>query len=109
MVISVVLQALVSPCGLRYDVSYNVNALNYIKIRDPTDNDQSGIAIYTCNGAKIAAVYGEDPQGSTTGIGIAYWDVGSTIQPFCKQKIVIADRRLCDNIGKSACNHLCIE
>ena len=24
----------VSPCGLRYDVSYNVNALNYIKIRD---------------------------------------------------------------------------
>jgi hypothetical protein len=81
----------VSPCGLRYDVSYNVNALNYIKIKDASDNDQSGVAIYTCNGAKIAAVYGEDPQGSTTGIGIAYWDVGSTLQPFCKQKIVIAE------------------
>ena len=54
-----------------------------------TDNDQSGIAIYTCNGAKIAAVYGEDPAGSTAG-NSAYWDVGSTIQPFCKQKIVIA-------------------
>ena len=25
---------LVSPCGLRYDVPYPVNALNYIKIRD---------------------------------------------------------------------------
>jgi len=81
---------LVSPCGLRYDVSYTLNALNYIKIKDPSDNDQSGIAIYTCNGAKIAAVYGEDPQGSGTGIGVAFWDVGSTIQPFCKQKLVIA-------------------
>lgn len=80
---------LVSPCGLRYDVSYNVNALNYIKVRDPNDNDQGGIAIYTCNGAKIAAAYGEDPQGSTAG-NTAYWDVGSTIQPFCKEKLVVA-------------------
>lgn len=79
----------VSPCGLRYDVAYNVNALNYIKIRDNSDNDQSGIAIYTCNGAKIAAAYGEDPQGSTAG-NSAFWDVGSTIQPFCKQKLIIA-------------------
>jgi hypothetical protein len=79
-----------SPCGLKYDVLYNVNALNYIKIKDPSDNDQSGIAVYTCNGAKISAVYGEDPQGSGTGVGVAYWDVGSTIQPFCKQKIIFA-------------------
>ena len=81
----------VSPCGLRYDVSYPLNALNYIKLRDPSDNDQSGLAVYTCNGAKIAAVYGEDPQGSTTGIGIAYWDVGTTILPFCKQKLIFAN------------------
>jgi hypothetical protein len=80
----------VSPCGLRYDVAYTVNALNYIKIKDATDNDQSGIAIYTCNGAKIAAVYGEDPQGASTGVGVAYWDVGSTLQPFCKEKLVVA-------------------
>lgn len=81
---------LISPCGLRYDVAYTVNALNYIKIKDPSDNDQSGIAIFTCNGAKIAAVYGEDPMGSNTGYGVAYWDVGSTLQPFCKEKIVVA-------------------
>ena len=80
-----------SPCGLRYDVSYALNALNYMKIRDLTDNDQSGIAVYTCNGAKLAAVYGEDPQGSGTGIGVAYWDVGTTIQPFCKQKLIFAN------------------
>ena len=64
---------------LAYDVSIPLNALNYPKVRDPIDNDQSGIAVYTCNGAKIAAVYGEDPQGSSTGIGVAYWDVGTTI------------------------------
>lgn len=80
----------VSPCGLRYDEAINVNALNYIKIRDNSDNDQGGIAIYTCNGAKIAAAYGEDPRGSTAG-NSAYWDVGTTIQPFCKQKLVIAN------------------
>ncbi|MEO6489458.1 MAG: Ig-like domain-containing protein, partial [Ferruginibacter sp.] len=82
---------LLSPCGLRYDISYSLNALKYIKLRDPSDNDQSGLAVYTCNGAKLAAVYGEDPQGSTTGIGIAYWDVGTTILPFCKQKLIFAN------------------
>ena len=61
-------QGLASPCGLRYDVAYTVNALKYIKIKDPNDNDQSGIAIFTCNGAKLAAAYGEDPQGSTSRI-----------------------------------------
>ncbi len=82
---------LTSPCGLKYDISYSLNALNYLKIRDPNDNDQSGIALYTCNGAKLAAIYGEDPQGSSTGIGVAYWDVGTTIQPFCKQKLIFAN------------------
>ncbi|MBC7946688.1 MAG: T9SS type A sorting domain-containing protein [Chitinophagaceae bacterium] len=79
---------LTSPCGLKYDVAMPVNALNYIKIRDASDNDQSGTAVYTCNGAKIAAVYGEDP--STAVIANPSWDVGATIQPFCKQKIIIA-------------------
>lgn len=82
---------LLSPCGLRYDVAIPLNALNYTKLRDPLDNDQSGLAAYTCNGAKIAAVYGEDPQGSSTGIGVAYWDVGTTILPFCKQKLIFAN------------------
>ena len=77
-----------SPCGLKYDVAIPLNALNYTKIRDLSDNNQSGIAIYTCNGAKIAAVYGEDP--ATAVVANPSWDVGATIQPFCKQKIVIA-------------------
>lgn len=77
-----------SPCGLKYDVAITLNALNYVKIKDPNDNDQSGIAIYTCDGAKIAAVYGED--ATTAVAGSPSWDVGATIQPFCKQKLVFA-------------------
>jgi hypothetical protein len=90
----------VSPCGLRYDVALTLNALNYTKLRDPNDNDQSGLAVFTCNGAKIAAVYGEDPQGSTTGLGVAYWDVGTTILPFCKQKLIFAN----DDYGRTVVN-----
>ena len=80
---------LMSPCGMRYDVSYTVNALNHRRILDPSDNDQSGMAVFTCNGAKIAAVYGEDPSTAVT--GNPSWDVGSTIQPFCKQKLIFAN------------------
>lgn len=78
-----------SPCGLKYDISYPVNYLEYIKIKDAADNDQSGTAVYTCDGTKIAAVYGED--ASTAVASNPSWDVGSTIQPFCKQKLVIAN------------------
>lgn len=80
---------LLSPCGLRYDVSYTLNALQHKRILDPNDNDQSGLAVYTCNGAKLAAVYGEDP--STANTANPSWDVGSTIQPFCKQKLIFAN------------------
>ncbi|MES2847824.1 MAG: Ig-like domain-containing protein, partial [Bacteroidota bacterium] len=78
-----------SPCGMKYDVAIPVNALNHIRIKDPSDNNQSGTAVYTCNGAKIAAVYGEDP--STAQTANPSWDVGSTIQPFCKEKLLIAN------------------
>lgn len=78
-----------SPCGLKFDISVPVNQLNYIKIKDASDNDQSGTAVFTCNGVKIAAVYGEDPATAQT--ANPSWDVGSTIQPFCREKLVIAN------------------
>jgi hypothetical protein len=80
---------LLSPCGLRYDVSYTLNALNHKRLLDPNDNDQSGLAVFTCNNIKLAAVYGEDPS-TATGANPS-WDVGSTIQPFCKQKLIFAN------------------
>ena len=78
-----------SPCGFRYDVSYAVNALNFRRILDAGDNDQSGLSVYTCDGTKIAAVYGEDPNTALT--ANPSWDVGSTLQPFCKGKLVFAN------------------
>ena len=68
---------------------YPLNALNHKRILDPNDNDQSGLAVFTCNGTKLAAVYGEDP--STANTANPSWDVGSTIQPFCKQKLIFAN------------------
>jgi hypothetical protein len=81
---------LVSPgCGLRYDVSYALDSLKHRRLIDPNDKDQSGMAVYTCNGAKLAAIYGED--ASTAQTAFPSWDVGSTIQPFCKQKLIFAN------------------
>ena len=91
-------QGLLSPCGLRYDVSYTLNALNHRRLLDPTDNDQSGLAVYTCDGTKLAAVYGEDPATAVT--GSPSWDVGSTIQPFCKAKLIFAN----DDFGRTMVN-----
>ena len=87
-----------SPCGMRYDISYTVDALNHKRILDAGDKDQSGIAIFTCDGTKLAAVYGED--ASTAVIGDPSWDVGSTIQPFCKQKLIFAN----DDYARSLIN-----
>ena len=80
---------LLSPCGLRYDSTFTLNTLKYATLRDNRDKDQSGLAVFTCNGAKLAAVYGED--ASTAVVASPSWDVGSTIQPFCKQKLILAN------------------
>ena len=79
-----------APNGMRYDVSFTLNALNHRRILNPSAaNSQSGIAIYTSDGTKLAAVYGEDP--STASTANPSWDVGSTIQPFCATKIILAN------------------
>jgi hypothetical protein len=81
----------VSPCGFHYDVTYPLNALNYVKIKDLADKDQSGTAVFTCDGTKISVVYGADPTGSGTGLGVAYWDVGLTVQPSCASTLIFAN------------------
>lgn len=79
----------VNSCGLHYDVSYLVNALNHKRIKNLTTNNQSGLAVYTCDGTKVAAVYGEDP--STAQTGFPSWDVGTTLRPFCALKLILAN------------------
>ena len=83
--------ALTSPCGIPYDQTISINALDYAKIFDTfnNDNDQSGMALYTCDGTKIFSVYGQDASlAPAAGISI---DVGTSMQPLCLQSLVLAN------------------
>ncbi len=66
--------------GAKYDVSYSVNKLQSRTIYDPTDKDMTKARIFTTDGSKIAAAWGEDP--SKAGPGAPYLDMGTTIVPF---------------------------
>jgi hypothetical protein len=91
-------ESLESPCGVPYDESIVLGELSYYKVFDDTDNDQSGVAVYTCDGTPIVAVYGEDPSaGSPTPTSNPALDVGTTIQPMCLQPLILAtnDKAVC--------------
>ncbi len=74
------LGASTAPNGSKYDVSYNVNKLQSQTIYDTTDKDMTKARIFTTDGAKLAAAWGEDP--SKAGPGAPYLDMGTTIVPF---------------------------
>lgn len=77
-----------SPCGLPFDLALPLTALHTYKIKDTADNNQSGTAIYTCDGTSFAAVYGEDP---TTAVSASpSLDVGTILAPKCMQWLVNA-------------------
>jgi hypothetical protein len=78
-----------SPCGLAYDLAVSLNEFDIYKVLDNTDNDQSGVALFTCDGNSFVAVYGEDP--STANTGSPSLDVGTTMQPMCKEIKVFAN------------------
>ncbi|MGB5420489.1 LamG-like jellyroll fold domain-containing protein, partial [Algibacter sp.] len=80
-----------SPCGIPYDQAVTLNALNYTKIFDTVnaDNDQSGLSVYTCDGTKIFAVYGQD--ASLASSGSPSMDVGTTMQPLCLNPLIFAN------------------
>ncbi|MEO5915832.1 MAG: SdrD B-like domain-containing protein [Luteolibacter sp.] len=72
--------AFTAPNGSKYDVSYNVNKLQSQTIYDPNDKDMTKARIFTTDGSKLAAAWGEDP--SKAGPGAPYLDMGTTIVPF---------------------------
>lgn len=82
-----------SPCGFPYDVSIPLSRLQAYRIFDDTDNDQTGIAVYTCDGVKIAAVWGQDPyaKNSLTPTGSPAQDVGYVMEPRCLEQLIIAN------------------
>ncbi|OYV06490.1 MAG: hypothetical protein CFE26_06030, partial [Verrucomicrobiales bacterium VVV1] len=69
-----------APNGAKYDVSYNVNKLQSQTIYDTADKNMTKARIFTTDGAKLAAAWGEDP--SKAGPGAPFLDMGTTIVPF---------------------------
>jgi hypothetical protein len=86
--------ALMSPCGVPYDEAVALNALSYYQVKDTNDNDQSGTALFTCDGTVFAAVYGED--AATADSASPSLDVGTILAPMCRRILVNAvdDRRV---------------
>lgn len=57
-----------------------VSAFEVIIIADTVDNDQTGLRVYTKDGALIAGVWGQNPLESEP--GPPYFDIGYTLPPF---------------------------
>lgn len=83
----------VSPCGMPYDIAVPIYALQSYKILDP-DKDQSGLAVFTCDGTKIAAIWGQNPNGAPQ--GTPGMDVGYVLEPRCLQQLIIANDDISD-------------
>ncbi len=80
-----------SPCGIPYDIAVTLTALQAYRIFDP-DNDQTGLAIFTCDGTTIAAAWGEDPNaGNPSPTGTPAMDVGYVMEPKCLQQLIVAN------------------
>jgi len=79
---------LTSPCGLKYDVAHSINALQSLKIFNPSGN-QTGMTIYTCDGTKIAGVWGQHATNAPA--GSPAMDVGYVLDPLCMNQIIVAN------------------
>jgi uncharacterized repeat protein (TIGR01451 family) len=75
---------LVDPLGNRYDVSYNVQALQSRKMFSPGpagSYDHAGWRVYTVDNTRIAIAYGQDGASSSSGQPTEL-DLGTTVLPF---------------------------
>lgn len=83
----------VSPCGLPYDIAVPLNYLDVYKVYDNSDNDQSGVAVYTCDDTAISAIWGQDSyaHGSDAPTSSPAQDVGYFLEPRCLQQLVFAN------------------
>jgi uncharacterized repeat protein (TIGR01451 family) len=80
-----------SPCNIPYDIAIPLTTLQSYRIFDP-DNDQSGLAIYTCDGTTFASAWGQDANaGNPTSTGTPAMDVGYVMEPKCLQQLIVAN------------------
>ncbi len=78
-------------CNLPYDAAFSMNSLEAIRLLD-SDNDQTGLAIYTCDDVTFAAVWGEDPNaGGPSPYGTPAMDVGYVLEPRCLKQLIFAN------------------
>jgi len=71
---------LIDPFGRRYDFSTNIVGLQSLRLYDTSDNDQTGMRIYTTNNVRFATTWGQDP--SVAPPGNPYLDMGAAVFPF---------------------------
>lgn len=86
--------SLTDPNGGKYDVHYDLIALESKTIFDP-DGDQTAMRIYTTDGALFTAAWGQDPD--TARPGNPYLDMGSTVLPLPEPKIYKYNHLIVDN------------
>ena len=70
---------LIDPNGDAYDVHFDINAYDQVRVYDP-DLDQTGLAAYTLDGTVVSAAWGQDPAVATP--FNPYLDLGTSIFPF---------------------------
>lgn len=70
---------LTDPMGSKYDMHIDTTPLRSVRIFDTTDNDQTGLRVYTLDGTKLAGAWGEDPASAEP--GNPYLDLGYTVLP----------------------------
>jgi uncharacterized repeat protein (TIGR01451 family) len=66
--------------GNKYDTTQPLNRLQSLRIYDTADNDQTGLRLYTLDGVKISAAWGED--GSRANVARPNIDAGTVSLPF---------------------------
>ncbi|WP_309400096.1 SdrD B-like domain-containing protein [Cerasicoccus maritimus] len=85
------------PNGNKYDVAYNLSRLQQTKVYDDSDNDQTGMKLYTVDGTLITAAWGQDP--SVAGAGNPYLDLGTTVPPFPFPQLIKTAEEIADGDG----------
>lgn len=60
--------------------AYKIDRLQSYRLRDTSDNNQTGLVVYTVDGTLITAAWGEDASVADT--GNPYLDMGTTISPY---------------------------
>ncbi len=85
------------PLGRQYDETRSVKALESHRIFDDGDDDQTGMRLYTVDGVRITAAWGQDPDSSNP--GNPFLDLGTTVLPFPSASVEIVSALVTDVAG----------